>query len=94
MCKPYATVIDINKQALPAAAKVEKWDGKTFAQTLRHDLSQKKYNPNFRQLLHVAYKVAAEMGNRYLSALEENKKIVSKNVTENIYERHIKKLFL
>jgi len=94
LCQPYATVIDIDKKALPTSAAVEKWTGKTYADTLRHDQSQPRYNPHFRQLLHVAYKMAAEMGDRYLAALEQNKEIVAANVTKNIFERHIKKLFL
>jgi tagaturonate epimerase len=94
LAKPYATVIDIDQAKLPHPSEVEWWDGHTYASTLRHDLSHKLYNSNFRQLLHVAYKVAAEMGERYLSALTESEKIVAKNVTENIFERHIKLLFL
>jgi len=42
----------------------------------------------------VGYKIAAKMGERYLEALEACKASVSRNVTENLYERHIKPLFL
>ena len=94
LCVPYATVIDIDSDNLPSPDEVDKWDGTTYAETLRHDQSQKLYNSNFRQLLHVAYKIAAEMGDRYLSALDENEEIVARNVTENIYDRHLKKLFI
>jgi len=52
------------------------------------------YNPDFRQLLHIAYKIAAEMGRRYLDALDKYEDIIAKNVTENIYERHIKPVLL
>jgi hypothetical protein len=45
-------------------------------------------------LLHVGFKVAAKMGGRYLTMLEECEEQVSRNVTENIYERHLKPLFL
>jgi hypothetical protein len=34
------------------------------------------------------------MGERYLRALEDNEAIIAKNVTENIFDRHIKQLFL
>jgi hypothetical protein len=47
-----------------------------------------------RQLLHVGYKIAAKMGDRYLNALKENQEFVSKNVTVNLYERHLKPLFV
>ncbi len=91
---PYATVIDIDSKKLPKVDDVKQWDGQRFAQALRHDQSNPHYNLHFRQLLHVGYKIAADMGARYLNALEQNEKIVAKNVTENIYERHIKPLFL
>jgi hypothetical protein len=45
-------------------------------------------------LLHVGFKVAAKMGDRYLKALEANEEIVAKNVTTNLFERHIKPVFL
>jgi len=42
----------------------------------------------------VGYKLASEMGNLYLDALVKNSDIVGRNVTENLYERHIKPLFM
>ena len=94
LCGPYATVIDIDKAKLPAVEEVVQWDGERFAATLRHDQSHEQYNPSFRQLLHVAYKVAAEMGQRYYDALAKYEDIIALNVTENIYERHIKPIFM
>jgi tagaturonate epimerase len=94
LCGPYATVIDIDTSSLPSAQEVKAWDGETFASTLRHDQSCEKYNPSFRQLLHVGYKVAAEMGPRFLNAWQEYEEIIAKHVTTNIYERHIRPLFL
>jgi hypothetical protein len=47
-----------------------------------------------RQLLHVGYKVAAKMGDRYLDMLRRSEESISRNVTENIFDRHIKPLFL
>jgi hypothetical protein len=94
LCTPYANVIDIDIAALPAPDIVDQWDADTFASTLRHDQSCKNYDLNLRQLLHVAYKIAAEMGPRYFDALEKYTDIIAQNVTENIYERHIKPLFM
>lgn len=94
LCAPYATVIDIDRAKLPTPETVDCWDGDAFASALRHNLSCQKYDLNFRQLLHVAYKVAAEMGERYFNALAKYEDIIAKNVTENIYERHIKPLFM
>ena len=94
LCAPYASVIDINTSQLPSPDEVKSWDGKKYAESLRHDQSNSNYNPNFRQLLHVGYKIAADMGADYLNALIENEQVISKNVTENIFTRHIKPIFI
>jgi len=94
LCVPYATVIDIDRSRLPSAAEVNSWDGPKYARTLRHDPGCPDFNANFRQLIHVGYKVASEMGERYTGALEKYRDLVGHHVTENIFERHIKKLFL
>jgi len=94
LCGPYQTVIDIDRAKLPSVQEVDKWDGERFASALRHDQSCEQYNLNFRQLLHVAYKIAAEMGTRFLDAMDKYEDIIARNVTENIYERHIKPLFI
>lgn len=93
LCAPYATVIDIDKSRLPASETVKAWNGSEYAAALRHDPACKQFNPHFRQLLHVGYKVAAMMGPRYLEALEANEAVVAKHVTENILDRHIRRLF-
>jgi hypothetical protein len=94
LCAPYATVLDIDRSRLPAAAVVECWDSGQFVSAVRHDQKNPAYNPNVRQLLHVGYKIAAQMGPRYLGALEQYQASVAANVTENLYERHVKPLFL
>jgi hypothetical protein len=94
LCIPYASVIDIDPAKLPSVEAVNDWDSQTYVNVLRHDQSNPDYNLHFRQLLHVGYKVAADMGKTYVTALQENQKFIAKNVTENIYERHIKPLFL
>jgi len=94
LCRPYAAVIDIDRAKLPTLEDVDKWDGQKFASALRHDQSCSDYNLNFRQLLHIAYKIPAEMGQRYLDALARYEDIIAPNVTENIYDRHIKPIFI
>lgn len=91
---PYSTVIDVQVEGLPTAEEVNGWSGRKFADTLRHDQSQPDFNLQFRQLLHCGYKVAAEFGDTYFNALNKYKDIVAKNVTENIFERHIKPLYI
>ncbi|HEX8137024.1 MAG TPA: tagaturonate epimerase family protein [Pyrinomonadaceae bacterium] len=94
LCAPYATVIDIDRSKLPSKAEVEGWTSEQFTGALRHDQSNPLFNPNLRQLLHVGFKVAAKMGERYLDMLKACEANVSRNVTENLYERHLKPLFI
>jgi hypothetical protein len=93
-CAPYASVIDIDRAKLPGAAVVNRWNSRQFVSALRHDQKNPAYNPNFRQLLHVSFKVAAKKGGRYLNALKKHEAVVAKNVTENLFERHMKPLLL
>jgi hypothetical protein len=94
LCAPYATVIDIDASQLPKPEEVRGWTSEQYTSALRHDQRNKAYNPSFRQLLHVGFKVAAKMGDRYLNALEANEEVVARNVTTNLFDRHIKPLFL
>ncbi|MBN2416937.1 hypothetical protein JXO52_13910 [bacterium] len=94
LCGPYATVIDIDPDALPSPEAVDRWSGGEYTSALRHDPANPGYNPNVRQLLHVGYKVAAEMGERYLHALRVHEAVIARNVTGNLLERHIKRIFL
>jgi hypothetical protein len=94
LCAPYATVIDIDPTKLPQPEEVNGWTSAQYTSALRHEQSNKAYNPSFRQLLHVGFKVAAKMGDRYLKALEANEEVVARNVTTNLFERHIKPVFL
>ncbi len=94
LCAPYASVIDIDPAGLPAPEEVDGWTSEQYVSALRHDQSNAGYNPSFRQLLHVGFKVAAKMGDRYLKALEANEESVARNVTTNLFDRHIRPVFL
>jgi hypothetical protein len=94
LCKPYATVIDIDSAALPAPSVVNGWTSEQYVKALRHDQSCAEFNPSLRQLLHVGFKIAAKKGNSYLDLLDEYKVEIARNVTENLFERHIRPLFL
>jgi len=93
LCAPYADVIDIDMNFLPTIDEVNAWTSEKFVNTLRHIPNHPDYNSNFRQLIHVAYKVAAEMGDSYIQLLEKYEGIIGGCVEENIYERHLKRLF-
>jgi hypothetical protein len=94
LCEPYATVIDIDIAKLPSPAVVNGWSSEQYTSALRHVRGAAQYNPSLRQLLHVGFKVAAKMGSRYLDLLEANETVIAKNVTENLYDRHIAPVFL
>ncbi len=94
LCAPYADVIDINVSVLPSAGEVSGWNSKKFASSLRHEQNNPDYNPSMRQLIHVAYKLAAQRMELYFSLLEEHEDVVSDCVFENIYNRHICRLFI
>jgi hypothetical protein len=94
LCAPYASVIDIQRDRLPSKQTVDVWDGSVFASTLRHVPSNPHFNASVRQLLHVSFKVAAKAGTRFTDLLKSNEKIVADQVTANIYDRHLKPLFI
>ena len=94
LCAPYASVVDIDSRGLPEPEVVKRWDGPSLAAAVRHDANCGAYNRNVRQLLHVGYKVAAELGSRFTGALEKHAESIGRNVTENLYDRHIRPLFL
>jgi hypothetical protein len=91
---PYATVIDIDIRQLPDTNTVENWSGSEFARALAHEPQNPLFNPHFRQLLHVSFKIAAQMGEKYLSALDSAAPTISQCVTDNLWRRHIRPLFL
>lgn len=93
-CAPYAAVIDIDRTKLPTMAEVAGWSGPRFAAAVRHVPSNPLFNPHLRQLLHVSFKVAAKQGARYTDLLGEHRAIVARQVTDNIFDRHLAPLFL
>ncbi|MDZ4851191.1 MAG: tagaturonate epimerase family protein [Pirellulaceae bacterium] len=94
LCAPYASVIDIDRAKLPAADVVNQWSGPKLASAMRHIPGNPDFNANVRQLLHVSFKLAAKAGTRYTDLLKSNEEIVAKQVTENVYDRHLRPLFV
>jgi hypothetical protein len=94
LCAPYASVINIHPANLPRPEVVNNWSSGKFARSLRHVPGDPDFNPDLRQLIHVGYKTAAEYGNVYRNAIRTNAGLVGKQVFENIYERHIRRIFL
>jgi len=94
LCVPYSTVIDIDRSLLPSPDEFRKWNGQEVARSIRHETGSPDYNIDIRQLLHVGYKVAAEFGETYLQALQQHRHIVGRHVSNNLFEKHIRPLFL
>ncbi|MCR5547189.1 MAG: tagaturonate epimerase family protein [Bacteroidales bacterium] len=90
---PYATVIDVDVTKLPTPEEVAKWDAQTYARTMRHNQEDPLYNPSFRQLIHVSYKIAAELADEFLPALEKHTDVIGEQITANLCDRHIARLF-
>jgi hypothetical protein len=94
LCAPYASVIDIDPAKLPGKEQVARWTSAQYAAALRHDPKCREFNPHIRQLLHVGYKIAAQQGPRYLTMLDACAETVARNVTQNLYQRHLKPLLV
>ncbi len=94
LVKPYATVVEIDRARLPPAAAVEGWSAEDLAGRLRHDPGHPAYDVNLRQFVHVAFRVAAEMGAEWTGALEAAAEVAGRCVTENLFDRHLRPLFL
>ncbi len=94
LCAPYASVIDIDPARLPSPSEVRSWTSEQYIAALRHEPTGPDFNPHVRQLLHVGFKVAAKLGDRYLAMLKACQEPIARNVTYNLFERHIKPLFL
>ena len=93
LTSPYRAVVDIDQAKLPKPKAVAGWSATEYVNALQHAQSHPGYNPHFRQLLHIGFKIAAEMGERFTDALRANEPIVSRNVTENLLQRHLLPIF-
>ena len=91
---PYASVLHIDRTMLPPDHEVRSWKGTRFSEALTHNSQCANYNPHLRQLMHVGYKVAAEMGSAFQSMLVKHAEIIGEGVKNNLLERHLKPLFL
>ncbi|MCX5837751.1 MAG: tagaturonate epimerase family protein [Deltaproteobacteria bacterium] len=91
---PYAEVINIDRKKLPSPDEVDRWEGPTLVAALRHVQTDQRFDPGMRQLVHVGFAVVASMGGRFYEAVERHKAAVSRNVTVNLWERHLVPLFI
>jgi hypothetical protein len=94
LARPYLAVISIDRARLPSARDVDAWGPREFVEALQHDPACPRFDPHFRQIIHIAFKIAAEMGNRFTDLLERYRGPIEKHVTDNLLRRHIIPLFL
>lgn len=92
LTKDYESVLSIDRSKLPTPGDFS--SGQEFAAALRHDPDSPDYNLHFRQLLHVAYKIAAEKKDLFFPLLEKYRERIENNVTQNLYRKHLKPLFI
>jgi hypothetical protein len=94
LSKPYATVIEIDRAKLPAPPDTASWSADAFVKRLRHDPTYPEYSIHLRQLVHIAFRVAAEMGDEWRAALDAARDTAGECVTDNLYGRHLRPLFV
>ena len=94
LCRPYETVVEIDQSNLPSPAAVAGWSSEEFISTLGHDPSSPKFNRDFRQLVHIAFRIAAELRKEFGEELRRSRHAIERNVTENLSLRHIQPLFV
>jgi hypothetical protein len=94
LCKPYLTVIAIDRQALPAPAAVDGWSAEELVGTLAHEPSCPRYSIHFRQMVHISFRLAAEKLPQYLALLAAERATIEAHVARNLLQRHIEPLFL
>jgi hypothetical protein len=90
---PYSSVLHIDHKKLPPPKEVLSWNSARLSKTLIHDQSCREYNPHFRQLVHISYKVAAEMGMEFMDALDHYRGPIEEQVYTNLYDRHLRRIF-
>ena len=94
LSSPYRQVIAIERKNLPEPRDVARWSAEKFVRALRHEPGTNGANRDLRQLVHIGYKIAAEMGPRFTSLIRRNADAVGANVTDNLFRKHIVPLFL
>ncbi len=94
LAQPYLAVISIDPGSLPAADELASWGAQEYVEALQHDPACPAYNPHFRQLIHISYPIAAEMGDKFTGLLERSREPIETRVTDNLLRRHVGPLFL
>ena len=94
LCAPYATVIDIDPKKLPSADEVRGWTSEQYTSALAACGEHRRLTTERAAVAACGIQSGGEDGQRYLDLLEANEAVIAKNVTENLYARHIAPVFL
>ena len=94
LCAPYASVVSIDTSRLPPPAEVDRWSSEAFVSALEHNPGHPRFNRDFRQFIHISFRVAAAMGTRFTDALDAHAATIGAHVTRNLLDRHLKPLLL
>lgn len=94
LTNPYLTVVDIDREALPDPETFNAYESQTLANKLEHNQQCEDFDPNLRQFLHCSYKIAAEQGPDFIKLLKKYEDNIGQRVTQNLFRRHIRPLFL
>lgn len=93
LTEPYAPVVRIERNQLPTPDVFAEYSGTEIADKLNHDPANKALDIQLRQFLHCSYKIAAER-DEFIPLLKANREQIGRRVTDNLYQKHIKPLFI
>ena len=91
---PYREVLGIDVGKLPLPEEIAGWPGQALADSITHRQAEPLFNQHMRQLMHVAYKLAAEKKELFLPGLERCRAIIAQRVTVFLFVNHLKPLFI
>lgn len=92
LSKSYINKLKIDKTKLPTSAEMFMWPSEGMKAVLTiHD---KDFNPNLRQLMSIAFNIAAEYGAIFTECIIDNNEEISKQHTISIYESIIKPILI
>ena len=91
---PYGSVVQIDRTKLPSGNEVKSWDSSKFCNAINHNQTNINYNPNMRQLLHTAYKIAAEKKEIFRNEIRSHRELIGGKVKSNLLNKHMVPLFI
>ena len=94
LCQPYAVGDRYRLRPLPAPGDVAGWTSAQYTGALRHDQKCPGLQSQRAPVAARGLQGGGQNGRALSDMLEECEEPISRNVTQNLYERHIQPLFL